>query len=281
MTRARGAPVQSVPDQVGMIIVCPQCESRYHIAEARLPEAGRTVRCTRCRAKWLAFPEAQGDEGGPGADAGAEADADVMTMPAEEAEIEVETVEPWPEEAAPEPAPAESVEEVAARAASAPLRKPPRAKRRPLRLLPRRRHLALVASVAALAALGIYRNEIVRAAPGAASLYEHIGLHVNLRGLAFDGVRTSEAIEEGTTVLSIEGNLSNITPEAAAVPRLRLAIRDDRNVELYSWTAVLGRTQLKPGESLAFKTRLAAPPSEGRSVAVRFLRPEDMLAAAK
>ena len=39
-----------------MIIVCPQCESRYDVAEESLPEAGRAVRCTRCLAEWTAFP---------------------------------------------------------------------------------------------------------------------------------------------------------------------------------------------------------------------------------
>jgi hypothetical protein len=63
------------------------------------------------------------------------------------------------------------------------------------------------------------------------------------------------------------------------VPRLRLAIRDGKEIEVYSWTALLGRTVLKPGETLPFKSRLAAPPPEGRSVALRFLKAEDMVAA--
>ena len=65
------------------------------------------------------------------------------------------------------------------------------------------------------------------------------------------------------------------------MPRLRFSIRDDKEVELYSWTAVAARNELASGAVLPFKTRLASPPAGGQSVAVRFLRRDDMIAAAK
>jgi hypothetical protein len=55
-------------------------------------------------------------------------------------------------------------------------------------------------------------------------------------------------------------------------------VRDDKGVELYSWTVVLARPTLDPSAALAFRSRLAAPPADGHSVAVRFLRRDDMLA---
>ena len=50
-------------------------------------------------------------------------------------------------------------------------------------------------------------------------------------------------------------------------------------VELYSWTAVASRNELASDAVLAFKTRLASPPNGGQTVAVRFVRRDDMVAA--
>src|SRR5262249_20715786 len=40
-----------------MHIVCPHCTTSYAINLATLGEAGRTVRCARCKEVWLARPE--------------------------------------------------------------------------------------------------------------------------------------------------------------------------------------------------------------------------------
>src|SRR5260370_571967 len=41
-----------------MHIVCPHCTTSYAINPAALGEAGRTVRCSRCKETWLARPAA-------------------------------------------------------------------------------------------------------------------------------------------------------------------------------------------------------------------------------
>ncbi|WP_298110050.1 MJ0042-type zinc finger domain-containing protein, partial [Bradyrhizobium sp.] len=40
-----------------MPIVCPHCSTSYGIDPAKLGEAGRTVRCSRCKEVWLARAE--------------------------------------------------------------------------------------------------------------------------------------------------------------------------------------------------------------------------------
>jgi len=37
-----------------MIITCPACGARYDAPDDAIPEAGRMVRCSACRAEWLA-----------------------------------------------------------------------------------------------------------------------------------------------------------------------------------------------------------------------------------
>jgi predicted Zn finger-like uncharacterized protein len=274
-----------VRDRHRMIIVCPQCESRYELPEATVPQAGRTVRCTRCRAEWQAFAEPDdgaglGDMAPPPRLALDEALTDEPAEPMLDAAIrEAEADLAIEHEPAPELTRAVNVDTVEARAAKREaVRERRAARRRGLRRVLGRAGL-LAAALGAVAALLVLRIDVVRALPGSAGLYARVGLPVNLRGLAFEEVRTSRSAEGQTPVLVVEGEIRNVAGHDQPVPRLRLAIRDGKEIEVYSWTALLGRPVLKPGETLPFRSRLAAPPPEGRSVALRFLKPEDMVAA--
>src|SRR4051812_45404460 len=40
-----------------MHIICPHCSTSYALDSATLGQAGRTVRCSRCKEVWLAGPE--------------------------------------------------------------------------------------------------------------------------------------------------------------------------------------------------------------------------------
>jgi predicted Zn finger-like uncharacterized protein len=139
----------------------------------------------------------------------------------------------------------------------------------------------IVALLMVIAGLIVWRTPIVRVAPQTASLFRAIGLAVNLRGLAFENVRTSGEFHDGAPVLIIEGTIANVTNKTVEVPRLRFAIRNRAGLEIYAWTSVTGRSILAPGETAAFRTRLASPPSEGRDVVVRFFNRRDLVAGMR
>lgn len=139
---------------------------------------------------------------------------------------------------------------------------------------------SVTAMGALMAALLIWRADVVRLLPQTATFYRTIGLDVNLRGLAFKDVRlTSEAVE-GKPVLVIEGVIVDETRKAVEVPRLRFVVRDVKGTEIYAWNAVLEQASLKPGEKAWFRSRLAAPPAEAHSVDVRFFHKRDLAAGA-
>ncbi len=48
--------------------------------------------------------------------------------------------------------------------------------------------------------------------------------------------------------------------------------------EVHTWTAAPGRSVLSPGETIAFRSRLASPPADGQQVIVRFFNRRDMVA---
>jgi hypothetical protein len=134
---------------------------------------------------------------------------------------------------------------------------------------------------AALIGLIGWRADVVRIAPQTASLFGAIGLPVNLRGLVFENVRTLGEVHEGVSVLIVEGTIVNVTSRTVEVPRLRFALRSRSGHEIYAWTTVTGRSLLAPGETAAFRTRLASPPADGRDVIVRFFNRRDLLAGTR
>jgi predicted Zn finger-like uncharacterized protein len=282
-----------------MHIVCPHCTTSYAIDQATLGESGRTVRCARCKEVWLARPEdAIAPEPAMAEAAGAplsetDAGADWDTMADTEAGEDPPHIES-PSIAgdfAPDRSPPSHIDEAdwqtmahheADDEAGGPrqpwFRKflPP-----PSRGDLSRRNLAgLSTACAAMAALAaaliIWRAEVVQLMPQTAGFYRLAGLDVNLRGVLFKNVRVSTETVEGKPVLVIEGSIVDTGRKAVDLPRLRFSVRDAKGAEIYAWNTVLERTVLQPGERAAFRSRLASPPAEARSIDVRFFNKRDI-----
>jgi predicted Zn finger-like uncharacterized protein len=140
---------------------------------------------------------------------------------------------------------------------------------------------AILALIIFDATLVGWRSEVVRLLPQTASFYAMIGMPVNLRGLAFDGVTTATEQHEGVPVLVVTGNIVNVARKPVEVPRLKFSVRSDTGSEIYSWTMVPPRTVLPSGDTLPFRSRLASPPTEGRDVLVRFFARRDLVAGLR
>jgi predicted Zn finger-like uncharacterized protein len=285
-----------------MLIVCPSCATSYQIGPAALGPSGRSVRCAHCKNTWFATPaealadatpelvvvaprESVGESfAGPTAD---EMTADLGRILVEhEAAIAPDEAPPiapahLPEaaqipEIKPDPGVPDSIETVAARRA-----RRVRAEQKNRRgLLRRVANLPMLIAVllAALSALLHWRDKVVRYAPQTASLFAAVGLPVNLRGLTFEGVTSSTELSDGMPVLIIEGTIVNVTTRPLDVPRLRFALRNGAGHEVYAWTTQPAKPRLGSGNGLAFRTRLASPPPDGRDVIVRFFNRRDVTA---
>jgi predicted Zn finger-like uncharacterized protein len=275
-----------------MHIVCPHCTTSYAIKLETLGEAGRTVRCSRCKEVWLARPE----------DAIAPVEAEPVMAEASPAPArrEGDLAAEWNRAEAEETPVVDSpsiagdfpgdrtgnnAADWAAMAAddtdSAVAPKSPRGwfgrseKRSRGRSL-----LNLTTASAAMGALAValfvWRADVVRLLPQTAGFYKLVGLDVNLRGLLFKDVKVTTETVEGKPVLVIEGVIVGESKKTVELPRLRFSVRDAQGAEIYAWNTVLEQTRLKPGDRAFFKSRLASPPSEGRSIDVRFFNKRDI-----
>jgi predicted Zn finger-like uncharacterized protein len=286
-----------------MQIVCPHCTTSYTINPTTLGASGRTVRCSRCKEVWLARPE-DGVEAAVLQPAMAEAGRSPET-----ADLAVQRGRGEQDEAG-DHAPvvdspsitgsgarqdethAASDDERTSRADQVvgddqteprtgllgKLKKPALAQRRSQSFvsLP----IACAAMAALAVALVVWRADVVRLAPQTASFYKMVGLDVNLRGLLFKDVKVTTETVQGKPVLVIEGAIVGATPKAIDLPRLRFSVRDAQGAEIYAWNMVLEQTVLKPGDRAWFKSRLASPPAEGRSIDIRFFNKRDIAGAS-
>jgi predicted Zn finger-like uncharacterized protein len=267
-----------------MRIECPACAAGFEVSPSALEPNGRTVRCAACKTTWFASAPAMALADGaieeispparaPAISAEDRADHDALAAAGirpvtDDAEIIVvekaPSISPAGEESPPPPVMPKR--KTVARFTSSTRG---RERRFPLGLV-----AVLLIGVLSLGIAG--RQSIVRAAPELASLYAAIGFPVNLRGLEFQNIRTRQEIQDGITVLAIEGEVENIVSRAVELPRVRLSVLGENGVEIYSWTALLPRSILYPHERVQFKSRLASPPAAGKEIMVRFLTRGDL-----
>ncbi|SNT62109.1 MJ0042 family finger-like domain-containing protein [Tardiphaga sp. OK246] len=287
-----------------MHIVCPNCTTSYAVNPATFGDAGRTVRCARCKEVWLARPEdlsraearipamaAKASEPDPNEDMSAwgvteDDDASAPNVPVVESpSISAD----WPTDANDRTETADWAtlaqhDAVAAMRATPPSRFA--ALRRFVPSLPRLfvmpKHslpIATATMASLLLALVIWRVDLVKLMPQTATFYQAVGLDVNVRGLAFKDVKVTTETVDGKSVLLIEGLIVSETRIPTALPRLRFVVRDEKGTEIYGWNAVLEQPGLNPGDKTWFRSRLASPPAEGRSIDVRFFTKRDVAGA--
>jgi predicted Zn finger-like uncharacterized protein len=279
-----------------MKIVCPNCGTSYDVSADALGTAGRAVRCVRCRETWHAVIDdmtradtlvAAADQIGWGEAAAttraaeaAPADAtqdvpEVNSPPLADvhaAEASSEWTQPALDEPPPRTTPVRSSSFVRKFAfGSGPARRvkfsfsPP---------------MAIAAMAALVLALIVWRNDVVRLLPQTAAFFQFTGLKVNLRNLAFSDVHVTSETVNGSRVFVIEGAITATSRNAVEIPRLRFVVQDVRGGDVYAWNAVVDQAVLRPGERVAFKSRLASPPSEAHSVVVRFFHRRDLAAGS-
>lgn len=242
-----------------MLIVCPSCASRYELDVAKLGTEGRKVRCANCQTSWHVVPEAF-----PEAPTAEETQALLNEELAQAAAIEAQ------------------VSALAAEQGDEAVEPPARPKRgagRSRKTSVKRKiaqvgtALAATLSLAGFVLLGLLvwqRDWAVRGAPQLASVFETLGLPVNVHGLKLSSVE-SGLVEDGAgRFLVVEGDVTNITQGNATVPPIEVAVKDAAGQTLYTWKTEPPRPELEPSELMRFRARLAAPPAAGQTVLVRF-----------
>lgn len=246
-----------------MIVSCPDCQTHYQIDGASLEPSGRRVRCQNCEVVWFQEPVAETPQKAPQNDPVAPAE-DVAEP--DNGDDEQRALDDKP--------PQVDIETEAARLMA--ISQKARQKQQDKKTRTKTAlggWMLLAACVSAFIASGVFwRKPIVKLFPAAAELYAAVWLPVNVRGIEFKNITLAKKFENGVPVLTIRGELANITDENIIVPRLRFGLRNRTNQELYHWTMKINLKTLPPAGRAKFVTRLASPPGEAQHVQVRFAR---------
>jgi predicted Zn finger-like uncharacterized protein len=279
-----------------MDIVCPDCAAVYEIDETSVAVSGRKVRCAACSTVWRVFPPGYDPVTGELLPEVPNVPAEVLVSPDQptagadgpaNTEMAVESLEPAPAVAD------ASIELPDANAPPVPAEPPPRrakwAKAKASKAAGsqgKSRFLswpaAAIAASIVILAIGLHQRErMVRYLPQTAKLYAAVGMTVNLRGITINNVASRMIDDNGVSVLVIDGDIANATDQSIRLPRLRFAVLGKDRQEIYSWSAQTDQANLKPGEKINFRRRLAAPPADGQDVSVRFVTASDSTSGLK
>jgi predicted Zn finger-like uncharacterized protein len=219
-----------------MILNCSNCGARFAVDPAAVGPAGRRVRCGRCRHEWWAR----------------------AATPAQAQPVDFSAAE---------------------RIEARPI--PPGSNLPALRAEPRRDGpifgwllLSLVFGAIAIMALG--RDEIMARYPWTHTLYARFGFATPPpgAGLVIAEVEHSSETDAGAAVLVIEGNIVNLTRFVRDVPRLRAALLDDNDLEIYSWTFQPDEPRLEAGDRATFRSAIRPPERAFARVAITFVARE-------
>jgi predicted Zn finger-like uncharacterized protein len=127
--------------------------------------------------------------------------------------------------------------------------------------------VALVVGLLALAP-----STVMSVLPGASRLYALFGKQVGSHGLTFKGVRYGWTSDGSQPVLEVQGDVVNMTSAALDVPTVVIALRNESGEEISEWTTEVGEPELAAGEHAPFLRQIPSPPSNVRSVKVRFAK---------
>ena len=275
---------QILHSKIRMIITCPHCSTRYPVKPGAFASGPRKVRCAKCGHSWDQQPlEEGGDAEAPSATPSAPADAAPVVGPAKP----VFKREPEKDKSA-----GRTPRQINTTVAGA---GPDNATGGRLRsfvhgaaAMRRVRFLTILGWITLLIFLGgtlgagwVFRNEIASLWPATADVYELAGDKINLRGVEFHKVRYEKQEVNGLPVLAIMGEVSNVSDEPRALPRLRIGLRDEKQKEIYHWTFALPERRLMPDQSVPFVTRLSSPPPATRDVEIRFDKGSDLSPGGK
>jgi predicted Zn finger-like uncharacterized protein len=230
-----------------MIISCPSCSTHYNFPDQRLSGDGMAISCSACGHSWI---ESRAIE-------------IVDISPRKVPTVIEHGFEPDSE--------VKRLVEASRRAKEAfAVKKRQR--------LGRLRGWAILGAclLAPVAAAASFPELVVRLAPVTVRAYDAMGYNVNIYGLEIRRIEQQHAFVDGLRVLSIKGEISNISNSTQKIPWLRFGLNDRSQAEVYTWTLDTGVRPLRAGESTSFVTRVASPPESAKNLQIRFAHRDEI-----
>ena len=230
-----------------MIISCPSCSTHYNFPEQRLSGDGMAISCAACGHSWI-----------------------------ESRAVEIVDISPRKVPAVIEHGfePDSEVKRLVEASRQAKQAFEVRKRQR----LGRLRGWAVLGGclLMPVAAAASFPELVVSLAPVTVRAYNAVGYNINIYGLEVRRIEQQHAFVDGVRVLTIKGEVSNISNSTQKIPWLRFALNDGQRAEVYTWTLDTGARPLGAGESTSFVTRVASPPETAKNLQIRFAHRDEI-----
>ena len=133
--------------------------------------------------------------------------------------------------------------------------------------------------IALLTALFFARGMIMDLLPITKIIYETIGLSEKVgAGLSLSKPKIDYGTEEDKPILVVQGVIANVSEDPRPVPMLKVILKDSNKKDIQTKLAPPLRNELPAGERMRYKITVVKPSPRARSIAVIFVKPENVKA---
>lgn len=238
--------VAGASDSAVMILTCPECATSYFVDDSKIPAEGRAVKCASCGHRWTAEPASEleldvsGEEGAVAREPEAPEETPVAELPGEAL---------------------------------------PRAFRAKAETDRRVREAATTGVIWAgmagvlvvlIAVALVFRVNVVRIWPQAASAYAGVGMPVNSLGLVIEGAQWEPSLQDGHPAMSVSGTIRNIEDHPVTSPPLRISLLDAKDKPVSTKIARPADAVVPPGETRHFAIAILDPPKTAAWLEIGF-----------
>ncbi len=290
-----------------MLIECPACTTQYELADEQIPTEGRKVRCARCAHVWFlekpaaaappaedvaeeqpvtpadveAADAAMSEALGEGGDQGTEANGDdaegeevAPALPTEEPEADADEMEdPWERRRRRNAAMSDLPENLSRRPDLPSVEEAP--SNPGMKIAAAWFGFAVIVAGTAYGAHA-YRDRVIETIPQTQPLYETLGYSFSgpLDGLDLADVRSDRSLENGSSVLVVEGKVTNSSDENKRLPELRAQLLDDRQNLITEWRFSIDLGVVAAGGEAPFREVVIDPDPTAVDIQISFVTDE-------